>query len=370
MELFQNSYEREYRVFLDDLLTEYKKYKFLDFKDIPFYGDLFFRDWRTNIKDDRERYLDLVAYYYDRYQKTIVRFQKSNSKKEIKNILKYSKNIIPPYGIIFHQMYWVVHDAAYFSISRLMPEMHKVNTFFIAYFNDPEPIMPHHKIFNFQYTPTSPWFRDYIRNYANNFIAEVENVPLFVLFLCPRNLTEYGEENIFALADILGKRMDDYSRKNNSSILRGCLTKYGNLDYRKLQRKLKDIVRESENELRSTNHLPAVGDGWLEEIKLYYRIKDDLPNCVVVCHGKPLFLRNQHYDIWIPDYKIAVEFQGEQHRRPIEYFGGETAFIAQQERDERKRQLSIENGVTLLYAKEGYNYPELLGKIKKIIFPS
>jgi hypothetical protein len=368
MEPLLENYENEYSIFFDDLLTEYEKYKLFNFKNIPFYGDLFFRDWRTDIEDDHERYLDLVSYYYSKYHNSITGFESSKTKKEIKDILHNSKNIVPPYGIVFHQMYWVVHDAAYFSISRLVPQFHKINQFFISYFNGADKlVMPHHAIFNFQYTPTSPWFRDYLRNHIEKNMDEVENAPMLILFVCPNNLTEYGREHIFEITDYFGEKLDSYYEQNSRSLLRSCITKRGGVNYRKLKKTLDILVRQSENELRAANHLPAVGDGWLEEIKLYYRIKDDLPDCVVVCHGKPLFLGNLHYDVWILKYKIAVEFQGEQHRRPIEYFGGEAAFIARQERDERKRQISIENDITLFCVEAGYNYSELIQKIKDVI---
>jgi len=59
-----------------------------------------------------------------------------------------------------------------------------------------------------------------------------------------------------------------------------------------------------------------------------------------------------------------VEYQGEQHKKPVEYFGGEEAFADQQERDKRKRALSRENGVSLFYVKNGYMYQDVIRKIE------
>ena len=77
-------------------------------------------------------------------------------------------------------------------------------------------------------------------------------------------------------------------------------------------------------------------------------------------------------DFYLEDYNIAIECQGLQHFKPIEWFGGEDGFKKIIERDELKRKLCEENGVKLLYFSNlGIEYPyqvfenkeELLKKI-------
>jgi hypothetical protein len=125
--------------------------------------------------------------------------------------------------------------------------------------------------------------------------------------------------------------------------------------------------RKAEDIVRTILSVPKIGEGWISEAELYRQIKHTFPNAEVIHHGRPPFLGRLEYDIWIPEYKIAIEFQGEQHKGPVDYFGGEAAFPAQQERDERKRLLSIENGVTLFPVEEGYNYSALVEKIKAVM---
>ncbi len=60
---------------------------------------------------------------------------------------------------------------------------------------------------------------------------------------------------------------------------------------------------------------------------------------------------------------MAIEFQGEQHDKPIEFFGGEKAFQETKERDARKRNLCEQNGVYLIYVRSGYS----LNKVVKLI---
>ena len=134
---------------------------------------------------------------------------------------------------------------------------------------------------------------------------------------------------------------------------------------KKLKDDIKYLTKEAENDLRINKKLPKIGENWIEETRLYYLIKEDFPDLLVVQHGKPAFLGKQHYDIWIPKLKVAIEYQGEQHYTPVDYFGGYGAFITTKERDERKQLLSIENGINVFYVKKGYNYQELLEKIKR-----
>ena len=54
------------------------------------------------------------------------------------------------------------------------------------------------------------------------------------------------------------------------------------------------------------------------------------------------------YDFYLPDYNLLIEFQGEQHERSVEYFGGEDQFKIQQEHDKRKREYSKSHNINLL----------------------
>lgn len=54
------------------------------------------------------------------------------------------------------------------------------------------------------------------------------------------------------------------------------------------------------------------------------------------------------YDFYLPKYNLLIEYQGEQHDRPIEYFGGEEQFKIQKEHDNRKRKYAMKNNMQLL----------------------
>lgn len=54
------------------------------------------------------------------------------------------------------------------------------------------------------------------------------------------------------------------------------------------------------------------------------------------------------YDFYLPDYNLLIEFQGEQHEKPINLFGGEQTFVIQKERDEKKRKYASDHNIDLL----------------------
>lgn len=58
--------------------------------------------------------------------------------------------------------------------------------------------------------------------------------------------------------------------------------------------------------------------------------------------------RQLSYDFYLPDYNLLIEYQGLQHEKPIEWFGGKKHFEIQQEHDKRKREYAKEHNIELL----------------------
>ena len=85
---------------------------------------------------------------------------------------------------------------------------------------------------------------------------------------------------------------------------------------------------------------------WVQEYKLFSYVKLWYNDAIFQYH--PEWLNGLYLDIFIPSINTAVEYQGQQHYEPIEYFGGEERFFDNKERDTRKQILCKNNGVTLL----------------------
>lgn len=72
--------------------------------------------------------------------------------------------------------------------------------------------------------------------------------------------------------------------------------------------------------------------------------------------------RNHFFDFYLPDNNLVIEFQGEQHYTPVNYFGGEEAYKARIKRDDLKRAWCKENDIRMLEIswKELNKIPEIL----------
>jgi hypothetical protein len=126
------------------------------------------------------------------------------------------------------------------------------------------------------------------------------------------------------------------------------------------------LLRETENEVRKARGIPAIGEAWVSETELLYRVRELLSGVEVIAHGQPKWLGRQHLDIWIPSYSVAIEYHGLQHFQSVEFFGGEDAFRLVQERDNRKRSLCEKNKIRLVEIAYDQDIDDT--KLKSLIF--
>jgi hypothetical protein len=124
------------------------------------------------------------------------------------------------------------------------------------------------------------------------------------------------------------------------------------------------FIYSLQNEFRVSRGVPRIGEGWVSETDLYYKLKGHFPTKKVIHPGKPKWLGKQHVDIWLPDQNIGIEYQGLQHDKPIDFFGGEKSFEEGQKRDKRKQMLFKENNAYLIEVREGYDFVILCEEIK------
>jgi very-short-patch-repair endonuclease len=54
------------------------------------------------------------------------------------------------------------------------------------------------------------------------------------------------------------------------------------------------------------------------------------------------------FDFYLPEYKLCIEYDGEQHFKPIEHFGGESKFLELRKRDDIKTKFCKDEGISLI----------------------
>lgn len=99
----------------------------------------------------------------------------------------------------------------------------------------------------------------------------------------------------------------------------------------------------------------------VQESKLYNILKENLKDINVVqsFYNKEI-LGKQELDIYIPQYKIAIEYQGAQHFKPVDFGGygeeiAEKLFQKNLKRDKRKKELCDKHKIKLFYFSDTKN---------------
>jgi hypothetical protein len=131
-------------------------------------------------------------------------------------------------------------------------------------------------------------------------------------------------------------------------------------------------IRIIENNCRIDLGQKIVGSFYNEDL-LFRAIKNSFEEKYkVISQGSPEWLGLQRFDIYFPELNIAIEYQGEQHQRPVD-FGGKGKRIAKQQfnenlkRDKLKKEKSDENNCELIYVLPNYNIKKVLKDIKTAI---
>lgn len=188
-----------------------------------------------------------------------------------------------------------------------------------------------------------------IVNYFKYFLPKLSIVELFqeeVIAYINNQIMAFKAEHNETLCNYLAKHLHipgDFYEKSDSIMFK--------------------LFSPLENYLKQTLGLTDHNEKWIKEfamVKLFYKWFADIKQ---ITQASPDWLKPQKLDLFIPDLKLAIEYQGEQHFMPIEVFGGEEGFQSTKERDIRKNELCKANGIMVEYI----NYDEdLFERVKQI----
>ena len=102
---------------------------------------------------------------------------------------------------------------------------------------------------------------------------------------------------------------------------------------------------------------------WKHELSLFHAVRKQYPDTLY--QYRPEWLGRQSLDLYVPSLETAIEYQGIQHYRSVDFFGGEDALALRQELDQLKRQQCEQNHVRLI--EWPYTLDPTAGNVRKIL---
>jgi hypothetical protein len=121
-------------------------------------------------------------------------------------------------------------------------------------------------------------------------------------------------------------------------------------------------LREIESNIRVNKGFNIVGSYTNESI-LFIKIKETYLDYKVISQGSPNWLGRQRIDIYFPELNIGIEYQGDQHFYPIQFFGGDEGLEQRKILDNRKVKLCIANDCKLFIVDKNYSFDNLKSQI-------
>lgn len=103
---------------------------------------------------------------------------------------------------------------------------------------------------------------------------------------------------------------------------------------------------------------------WKSEYRLFQFIRLFFPDAIYQYRSD--WLGEQSLDIYIPSISSCIEYHGEQHFVASSYFGGETKLVENKERDTRKEEKCVANGVK--YVVWAYNLSVTYEHVRDFLF--
>ncbi|MFG6377338.1 MAG: hypothetical protein K1W19_03310 [Lachnospiraceae bacterium] len=107
------------------------------------------------------------------------------------------------------------------------------------------------------------------------------------------------------------------------------------------------------------------GEKYVESLLKEFNILYETQKRFEDCKNK----RKLPFDFYLPQYNTCIEYQGSQHYRPVEYWGGQEKFIVYQKNDSIKRQYCKDNNINLICLPYTLSNKEIKSKIFNILNP-
>lgn len=176
------------------------------------------------------------------------------------------------------------------------------------------------------------------------------------------DIKDFSTTNTLEYIKIIDKLKDKY-QCDDIELIKIMLKKYGieqvfNLDYYYFRYRLDNVAKSFYSEIIDNIYqsLPENKVLWKSEYELYKLVKNSYPDAIYQYYD-PKF-KGLVIDIYIPELKVAIEYQGLQHYEVVERFI-DNSLSERKENDKLKKQLCIDNGIKLIE----WRYDELISQL-------
>jgi hypothetical protein len=160
---------------------------------------------------------------------------------------------------------------------------------------------------------------------------------------------------------------------NKSILIHGDKYDYSLVKYVNKNTKIKIICHiHGQFEQRPSDHLSGCGCPICRESKGEKKIRNYLISNNIKFIPQHRFTDCKNilplpFDFYLPEYNTCIEYNGIQHYKPIDKFGGEESFIIQQKSDKIKKDFCYINSINLIIIKFDDDVIEVLTKKTKYV---
>lgn len=148
-------------------------------------------------------------------------------------------------------------------------------------------------------------------------------------------LTELKKKNYLDMYDVIGTYVNDSNKIK-------CKCKKCEYEWNSNP---KDLKHGTGCPICKQSHGEECINRWLKQNNIYYFREYRFSDCI--------YKRTLPFDFYLPDYNLCIEYQGEQHYRPVTFNGcskviAKNKFEMQKIKDKIKKEYCINNGISFL----------------------
>ena len=353
-------YPAYYKDILKKIIFVYKRYvpNFLNYSpsldDISPSQKAFFQKWLSNWKQGKAFHLQGNHGYLLLYIKKLL--SKENPQSGLSAIIEqlhlirdiYSQESFNRFdSLIFYITFWIYQCYLIADLKTVATSWLRTNLLLVDNTNSPSRLGVIERYLSIKY----------------HLNLKIEGIDLYCLSRSNRKYRNILQENKDEVINFLDKKINEFEAQYNIDLLKIMSEKFGTLisstmlclyefnpqfklnipfysysELGELKIFFEQWLRDVENAIRDKLKLPKIGEGWVRETQLYNIISEYFgkQGYEVVHNAYPPFLEGLELDIFIPQLKLAIEHQGEQHIKSIDFFGGKRAYEALKLHDKRK----------------------------------